>query len=99
MKSSFPHESNFDCITDFGVRTAILNTKYISRRWDKLNLGPLRDHVKSHHFLEKIDASRPYFHFFIQISWNNWQEITWTNLLDNDLGLLLSFNLDQIRLE
>ena len=31
------------------------------------------------------------FLLFIQISWNNWQEMTWATLLDNDLDLLLLF--------
>ena len=34
-------------ISDFGVRTAILNTIDISRRWYKLNFGPLRGQFKS----------------------------------------------------
>ena len=32
-----------------------------------------------------------YFYFFIQISWDNWQEMSWATILDNDLGLLLHF--------
>ena len=39
------------------------------------------------------------FLLFIQISWNNWQEITWaTRDLDNHLDLSLPFNLNYIRL-
>ena len=33
------------------------------------------------------------FLLFIQISWNNWQEMTWATLeVDNDLDLSLPFN-------
>ena len=78
-------------IPDFGVSTAILDTIDISRRWCKLNFGLLRGHVKSCYLPERIDASRQYFYYFIQIFWNNWQEITWTTLLYNDMGLLLPF--------
>ena len=78
-------------IPAFGVSTAILNTTDISRRWCKLNFGPLRVHVKSCYFLERIDARSQYFYFFIQISYDNSQEMNWTTLLDNDLGLLLTF--------
>ena len=48
-------------IPDFGVSTPILNTIDISCRWCKLNLGPLRGHIKSRHFPERIDARRRYF--------------------------------------
>ena len=68
-----------------------LNTTNISHRWCKLNFGPLRSHVKSHHFPERIDVRIQYFYFFVQISGNNWQETTWKTLLDNDLDLLLPF--------
>ena len=78
-------------IPDVEVSMAILNTTDISLRWCKLNFGPSWDHVKSCHFLERIDVRRQYFYFFIQIPWNNWQEMTWTMLLDNDLGLLWPF--------
>ena len=39
-----------------------------------------------------------YFYFFIQISWDNWQEMSWATILDNDLGLLLHFKGNEIRL-
>ena len=32
------------------------------------------------------------FLLFIQISWNNLQEMSWATLLDNDLDLSLPFN-------
>ena len=32
-----------------------------------------------------------YFYFFVPISWNNLQKMTWTTLWDNDLALLLPF--------
>ena len=51
---------------DFGVSTAILNTTHISRRWCKLNFGPLWGHVKSCYFLERIDTRRQCFYFFIK---------------------------------
>ena len=86
-------------IPDFGVSTAILNMTDISRRWCKLNFGTLRGYLKSCHFLERIDARRQYFYFFIQSSWNNWQEITQTTLLYTNLGLLLPFKWNQIRLK
>ena len=35
---------------------------------------------------------------FIKISWNNWQEMNWTNLLDNDLDFYYDF-LNGIRLD
>ena len=38
-----------------------------------------------------------HFWFFIQISWHNWQETTWKNFLNNDLGLLLPFKKNEIR--
>ena len=75
----------------YGVSTAVLNTTDNSRGWFKVNFGPSRGHVKSHHFPEKIDARRQCFYFFIQVYWNIWQETTWTNLLDYDLGLLFPF--------
>ena len=31
------------------------------------------------------------FLLFIQISWNNWQEMTWATLVDNDLDFSLPF--------
>ena len=44
-------------IPDLGVCTAILNTTDVSRRWYKLNFGPLRVvSFKSCHFYEKKDA-------------------------------------------
>ena len=58
-------------IPDFGVSTVILNTTDISRRWCKLDFGPLCGHLKSSHFPERIDAKGQYFYFFIQISWHN----------------------------
>ena len=78
-------------IPDFGVSTAILNITDFSQRWCKLNFGPLRGHVKSCPFPEMIEARRQHFYIFKQISWHNWQETTWKTLLDNDLGLLLTF--------
>ena len=64
-----------DChetIPDFGVSTAILNTADVSRRWCKLNFGPLWGLVKSCHLTQRIDTRRQYFYFSIQISWNKW---------------------------
>ena len=81
----------YDLIPNFGVGTAILNTTDLSRRCCKLNFGPLQGHVKSCYFPEKIDARKQYFYSFIQISWNNWQEITWITLLFSNLDLLLPF--------
>ena len=49
-------------IAPFGDSTAILNTIDISRRWCKLNFGPLRDRVKSRHFSERIEPRRQYFY-------------------------------------
>ena len=43
--------------------TAILNIIDISRKWCKLNFGPLRRLVKSRHFPERINARRQYFYF------------------------------------
>ena len=34
---------------------------------------------------------------FIKISWNNWNETSWTTLFDNDLDLLLPFKQNKIR--
>ena len=48
---------------DFGVNTAILNTIDISCWSCKLNVGPLRNQVKSHHFNERRDARRQYVYF------------------------------------
>ena len=31
------------------------------------------------------------FLLFIQISWNNWQEMTWATLVGNDLDFSLPF--------
>ena len=42
-------------ILDFGVSAAILNTIDISRRWSKLNFGPMRDQFKEHHFREFLE--------------------------------------------
>ena len=81
----------FSQISDFGVSTANLNTTDISRRPYKVNFGPLRSHVKSHHFPERYTWGDNIFTFFIQISWNNWQETTWATFLDNDSTLLLLF--------
>ena len=68
------------------------NFGVISRRWCKLNLGPLWGHVKSLHFSERIDRRRNgVFLLFLQSSWNNFLETTWTTLLYNNLDLLLPF--------
>ena len=75
-------------ISNFGVTTAILNAIVISPRCCKLNFGSLWNHIKSCHFPELIDVRRQYFHFFIQIIWNHWQESLWKTLLENDLALL-----------
>ena len=82
---------NHKGIPDFRVSMAILNTIDISHRWCRLNFRPLWRHVQPCHFTERIHMRRQYFYFFKQISWNNWQEMVWTTLLDNDLGLLLPF--------
>ena len=62
-----------------------LKTTDTSRRWCRLNFGPLRGHVKLRNFPERIDARRKYFYFFIQMSWNNWQNLN---------GIILGLNLD-----
>ena len=54
-------------IPNFGVSTATLNTTNNSRKWCKLNFGPLRDQVKSRHFLERRDTRRQYFYFLYKI--------------------------------
>ena len=72
----FSWKDSLFIITDFGVSKAILNFTDFSRRQCKLNFGPLRGHVKSCHFPERIEARR-HFYFFIQISW---QETTWTTV-------------------
>ena len=64
----------------------ILNTTDISCRWCKLNFEPLPGNDKSRYFPERIDVRRQYFYLCSQISWINWQEATWTTLLD-DWGL------------
>ena len=52
----------------FGVSTTILNIKYlISRKWCKLNFGPLRDQVKSYHFPKRIDAGSQYLYKYLAI--------------------------------
>ena len=53
-------------IPDFGVSTAILDTTDIFRRWCKLNFGPLRSHVKSRDFPERIDGRRQLFLLFYE---------------------------------
>ena len=75
----------------FGFSTFILNTIDISGRYCKLNFWPLRDQVKPRHFSDKDRRKGTVFLLFIQISWNNCQETTWTTLLDNDSDLLLRF--------
>ena len=74
---------------NFGVSTAILNRVDIFRRWCKLSFRPLD---------KRIDARRQYFLLFVQISWNNWLEATWTILLVIDFDLLLPFKRIWIRL-
>ena len=66
----------------------------------------MQGHVKSCHFPERIDVRRQYlliiflvkFLLFLQISRNNWQEMTGTALSDNDLDLLLPSKGSKIRL-
>ena len=48
---------------NFRVSMTILYTKDLSHMWCKLYFGLLRGHVKSHHFPERIDKRRHYFHF------------------------------------
>ena len=55
----------FSTIPNFDVSTAIINTTGISCRWCKLNFGPLRGHVNSRHFPERINARRQYFYLFV----------------------------------
>ena len=59
LNYEFVKEYNTSCgrIPDFGVSTAIL-----------IEFGPFRNHVKSRHFPERIDARRQYFYSFLQIS-------------------------------
>ena len=63
----------FRVIPGFGVSTVILNIADFFRRCCKLNFGPLRGHVKSCHFPERIEPRRLYFYFFIKISCHNWR--------------------------
>ena len=67
----------------------ILNTIDICCSWCKWNFGPF------YHWKDRCEEI--IFLLFLQISWNNWQELTWATLLDNDLDLLLYFK--QIRLD
>ena len=53
----------FNCIPDFGVSAAILNTIDISSRWCKLNFGQLRGQIKSCHYPERRGTRRQYFYF------------------------------------
>ena len=43
-------------------------------------------------FLGKDRQEETIFYFFMKISWNNWQEMTWTTLLNNDLGFYYLLN-------
>ena len=52
----------------------------------------MRDQVKPRHFSDKDRRKGTVFLLFIQISWNNWQETTWTTLLDNDYTRLDNSN-------
>ena len=74
-----------ESIPDFGVTTAILNTIDISRRWCRLDFGPLRDQAKSRHFPERIDATRQYFYYLYKFLGITGRK----TLLDNDLNLYL----------
>ena len=47
----------------FWIGIAILNTIDVFHRWCKLKFGPLQGQVKSHYFIERIDARRQYFYF------------------------------------
>ena len=53
----------FRVIPGFGVSTVILNIADFFRRCCKLNFGPLRGHVKSCHFPERIEPKRQIFTF------------------------------------
>ena len=75
-------DSSLFIITGFGVSTAILNFADFSCRQCKLNFGPLRGHVKSCHFHERMAAGRHIFTFY-------------TNFLaGNDLDYPLDLGLD-----
>ena len=52
---------------------------------------------RSCHFSERIDARRQDFYFFTQFFLNNWQGMSWTTLLDADLGY--RYILNGIRLD
>ena len=78
--------------TRFWSKHGDLEYHRFSRRWGKLNFGPLQGHFKSCYFPERIEARRQYFEFFLQISRHSRaKETAWTKLLDNGLGLLLPF--------
>ena len=71
-------------ISDFGVRTAILNTIDISRRWYKLNFGPLRGQFKGLNHVISLKAGKRESNVFT--FYRNFLESLEKNDLDNSFG-------------
>ena len=87
-------------IPDFGISTAILNTRVISHRWCKLNFEPSWGQVKSRYFSERTGAWIHYFYFLYifriicrKLLWQRFRIKIWIYYyLLNGIGLVLDLD-------